>query len=301
MAPKFLLVPMAAVLLLSAGCSIKKFAIRQVGDALASPGPSVYETDSDVELIGDALPFSLKLVESLLAETPNHRGLLLTASRGFLLYSLAYVDFPAEVALDEDFDRGKAGRARAGRLYLRALTYSLRALERRYPGFSEQVAAEPTAAAARVGAKDIDMLYWASAALGLAISIDPTEPTMLVRLPQVEAMIDRALALDEDWSEGSLHEFQLQLATAKPGGGDPASMKKSFERALALSGGKRAGLYLTYAEVAAVPAQDRELFEDMLKKALAVDPEQYENYRLVNSLAHRRAQWLNARIDDLFF
>ena len=78
-------------------------------------------------------------------------------------------------------------------------------------------------------------------------------------------------------------------------------MKKSFERALALSGGKRAGLYLTYAEVAAVPAQDRELFEDMLKKALAVDPEQYENYRLVNSLAHRRAQWLNARIDDLFF
>ena len=113
MAPKFLLVPMAAVLLLSAGCSIKKFAIRQVGDALASPGPSVYETDSDVELIGDALPFSLKLVESLLAETPNHRGLLLTASRGFLLYSLAYVDFPAEVALDEDFDRGKSPAAPA--------------------------------------------------------------------------------------------------------------------------------------------------------------------------------------------
>ena len=124
---------------------------------------------------------------------------------------------------------------------------------------------------------------------------------MLVRLPQVEAMIDRALALDEDWDEGSLHEFQLQLATAKPGGGDPASMKQSFERALALSGGKRAGLYLIYAEVVAVPAQDRQLFEDMLKKALAVDAERYENYRLVNSLAHRRAQWLNARIDDLFF
>jgi len=300
MAPKFLWLPVVASLLLSSGCSIKKFAIRQVGNSLSS-GPSVYETDSDVELVGGALPFSLKFVESLLAETPNHRGLLLTASRGFLLYSLAYVDFPAEMALDEDFDRGKAGRNRAGRLYQRALAYSLRALERRYPGFSEQLAAEPTAAAARVEAKDIDLLYWASAALGLAISIDPTEPTMLVRLTQVEAMIDRALTLDEDWDEGALHEFQLQLATAKPGGGDPASMKQSFERALALSGGKRAGLYLIYAEVVAVPAQDRQLFEDMWEKALAVDAEQYENYRLVNSLAHRRAQWLNTRIDDLFF
>ena len=295
-----LLAPAAAFILALPGCSVKKFAVRQVGDALAS-GPSAYETDSDLELVGGALPFGLKLVESLLAETPRHRGLLLTAARGFVLYSLAYVDFPAETALDDDFERGKAGRARAGRLYARALGYALRALDRRYPGFSERLGEDPETAAAEVAARDIDLLYWASAALGLSIGIDPTDPEMLVRLPQVEAMVNRALELDEAWDEGALHEIRLALDAAKPGGGDPASMKKSYQRALELSAGKRAGLHLSYAEAVAVPAQDRVLFETMVAKALAVDADKYENYRLVNALAHRRARWLRSRVEDLFF
>ena len=300
MTAKLLAPTIAVVMLVSPGCSIKKFAVRQVGDALSS-GPSVYETDSDIELVEGALPFGLKLVESLLAETPNHRGLLLTAARGFVLYSLAYVDFPAEVALDEDLDRGKAGRARAGRLYARALGYALRALDRRYPDYGDRLGQDPEAAAAQVTAGDIDLLYWASAALGLAIGIDPTDPEMVVRLPEVEAMIDRALELDEAWDEGSLHEIRLALDAAKPGGGDPASIEESYERALALSAGKRAGLYLSYAEAVAVPAQDRALFETMIAKALAVDADKYENCRLVNALAQRRARWLQSRIDDLFF
>ena len=79
------------------------------------------------------------------------------------------------------------------------------------------------------------------------------------------------------------------------------SIEESYERALALSAGKRAGLYLSYAEAVAVPAQDRALFETMIAKALAVDADKYENYRLVNALAQRRARWLQSRIDDLFF
>ena len=49
---------------------MKKFAIKQIGDSLNS-GPSVFETDDDIELVGDALPFSLKFVETLLAEVPD--------------------------------------------------------------------------------------------------------------------------------------------------------------------------------------------------------------------------------------
>ena len=71
-----------ACLLLTDGCSIKRMAINKIGNALASGG-STYETDDDLELVGDALPFGLKLIESLLAESPRHRGLLLAASSGF--------------------------------------------------------------------------------------------------------------------------------------------------------------------------------------------------------------------------
>src|SRR6478672_11947187 len=68
--------------LASGGCSVKKFAINKLGDSLAGSG-TTYAADDDPELIGQALPFSLKLVEGLLAESPQHRGLLLAAASGF--------------------------------------------------------------------------------------------------------------------------------------------------------------------------------------------------------------------------
>lgn len=298
--PARMLVPaIAALALLGGSCSVKKFAVRQVGDALSS-GTSVYETDPDVDLIGDALPFSLKLVESLLEVTPRNRGLLLTAARGFTLYSFAYVDAPGEILIEDDFAQGKALRERARRLYLRAFGYGMRALDAAYPGIAEEFARTPREAAGRVSAKRIELLYWAGAALGLAVATDPADAALLARLAEVRAMIDRAMELDESWDEGSLHEFRLKLELAKPGGGDPAVIERSFRRALELSGGQRAGLYVAYAEAAGIPAQDRELFEEMLAKALAIDADAHARYRLLNHIAQRRARWLQARVDDLF-
>jgi hypothetical protein len=44
----------------TAGCSVKKFAINKLGDSLARSG-TTYAADDDLELVGQALPFSLKL------------------------------------------------------------------------------------------------------------------------------------------------------------------------------------------------------------------------------------------------
>src|SRR5689334_20558079 len=70
-----------AALLLS-GCSIKKFAINKLGDSLANNG-TTFASDDDPEFVGQAVPFSLKLIEGLIAESPKHRGLLFAASSGF--------------------------------------------------------------------------------------------------------------------------------------------------------------------------------------------------------------------------
>ena len=85
------------MLLLTSACSMKQMAVNTVGDVLGSGG-SVYESDNDIELIGEALPFGLKLTESLLQEAPNHPGLLMSASRGFMLYTYGYVHFDAELS-----------------------------------------------------------------------------------------------------------------------------------------------------------------------------------------------------------
>src|SRR5436190_7871761 len=193
-------------------CSLKTYAINMVGDAL-STGDSVYETDDDLELIGAALPFGLKLSESLLAQSPDHPGLLLMACRGFTLYSYAYVGFAAEVAADDDLDRARALRLRARRLYLRAFDYCIRGLERSYPGLTGALAGDPAAAVAVIKHNNhLPLLYWSAASLGLAISVAKGDAAMLGRLPEVRALLDRALTLDESWDAGALHEFKIVLA-----------------------------------------------------------------------------------------
>ena len=111
------------------GCgAIKRMAINQVGDALASGG-SVYESDDDPDLVGEALPFGLKLMESLLSQSPRHKGMLQAACEGFTSYAYAYVHLEAEMVLEEDLARARELQSRARRLYLRASGYGLRGLE----------------------------------------------------------------------------------------------------------------------------------------------------------------------------
>src|SRR5690606_15238499 len=86
-----------AALASAGGCSIQRVAVRSLGDMLAS-GDSTYASDDDPELIEAALPFGLKLIDGLLEQQPEHRGLLLAASRGYLLYAHAFVAIPAEQA-----------------------------------------------------------------------------------------------------------------------------------------------------------------------------------------------------------
>jgi hypothetical protein len=123
-------------------CSIKHIAVNKIGNALASGG-STYESDDDPDLVGDALPFGLKLIESLLAESPRHKGLLLAAASGFTMYSYAFVEQRADQAMAESLDRASHLRARARRLYLRAHGYGLRGLELKHPGLGSALDAGP--------------------------------------------------------------------------------------------------------------------------------------------------------------
>lgn len=284
-------------------CSIRQYAIRQVGDILASGG-SIYESDEDIEFVGEALPFSLKLVESLIAESPDHRGLLLTAAKGFSVYAYVYVHFDAEVAASVSFDEARALRERARRFYLRAHRYGMRGLDLFYPGFSKALPENPDRAVAMIErrhAKDVlPLLYWSAASLGLAISAAKNDAAMLARIPEVEALLDRSMELDEAWDEGALHEFEITLAGATPGRVEVEELQRHYQRALELSGGKRAGLHLTYAETVSVPAQDAGEFRRLVERTLALDPDAYPDLRLTNLVAQRRAKWLLGRIDELF-
>src|SRR5687767_1258461 len=74
----------------SGGCSVRKLAVGKIADALAAGG-GVYASDDDPELVGAALPFTLKTIESLLAQDPENGNLLLAAASGFTQYAWGWV------------------------------------------------------------------------------------------------------------------------------------------------------------------------------------------------------------------
>ena len=288
--------------LVSSGCSIKGMAVNSLANAMSASG-TAFAADDDPELIREAVPFSLKTVEILLEEKPNHVGLLLTAAKGFTQYGYGFIEQDADFIEEEDFDEALRIRKRARKLYGRAVKYARRGLEVNHNGFLEAFDSNPDSAAVLLKKKDIPLMYWYAAALGLKISLSKDDPMEIAKLPQVGSLINRAIELDASWDRGALYEFMVSYegGLSETMGGSPEKAKEHLDNAVRLSNGERAGPYVAYAETVCVLQQNRELFIEMLNKALAVNIDNPSEDRLANIIAQNRARWLLETIDDLFF
>lgn len=299
--PPLLAVLLGALILVAAsGCSVRKFAIGQLGSALAQGGGAFAQED-DVRLAGEAIPFSLKLVESLLLQAPDNTDLCLAAASGYTQYAYGWVQQPADFLEAGDPAAAQAERARAARLYLRAHRYARAALAQEFPGFEEAFKASPETALAKAGKQHVPLLYWSAASLGAAIASAKQDADLVARVPEVAAFIDRAAALDPDWNGGAIHGFLVSFEPARPGAaaGSTERAKAALARARSASHGTAAAPLVSYAETICVATQDRKQFLALLDEALAMDPGAAPDQRLANRLYQDRARWLRGRVDDL--
>ena len=120
---------------------------------------------------------------------------------------------------------------------------------------------------------------------------------LVAELPVPGAIVRRALALDESWDAGTLHEFLVAYSAAN---GDAKGAREHYERARVLSRGQRLGTDVSFAESVLVPAQDRDGFTKALEGVLEADARASAENRLANVLAQRRARLLLEHADDLF-
>jgi predicted anti-sigma-YlaC factor YlaD len=283
------------------GCSLQKLAVDGLGNALAKSS-SIYASDDDPDLVGAALPFGLKTIEGLLAQSPHNQELLLAATSGFTQYAYGFVQTEADFIEDTDLIRAISLRERALRLYRRALGYGIRGLEEVQPGFADLLKSDPEKALAPFGKKDVALLYWTAAAWGAAISLDKTDPALSADLPRVEAIIRRALELNAEFGEGVLYDFMIVYEGGRPtaGGGSTDRAREDLARAVQLSGGRRAAPLVSFAETVDVAIQDRVEFKKLLDQALAININDAPDQRLSNIIAQHRARWLLGRMDRLF-
>ncbi len=283
------------------GCSARKFAVNKLGDSLAKSG-ATFASDNDPEFVGQAIPFSLKLIEGLLAESPKHRGLLFAAASGFAQYSYAYVQQPSEEIESADVEKSAALRARARNLYLRARDYGLRGLEAKHRGFTLALRENPKSAVRAAKAGDVPLLYWTAVSWGAAISLSKDHPELVAEQPQAESLVDRAYELDAAYDHGAIEQFLISYESARQGvkGDFAVRCKEHFDRAVRLSAGRLAAPFVSYAESVSIQKQNRAEFDSLLKKALEVDPDARPEWRLSNLIMQRRARWLLSREDELF-
>lgn len=300
----FLLFPVVVLLVLSGNCSIKKMALNGVANTLTAPGGgNVFTRDNDPELVGDALPFTIKLYETLMESLPNHAGLRLQTGSLYIMYANAFLQNPADMMTDEEMPKEEFLLKRAKNLYLRGRDIILEAVNKKYPGFLKALnAKEFDRALSPMKKEDVPFLYWSAAGWLGAFAIDPFDMKLGMTVPRAAAIMDRVLRLDPDYGNGAIHDFYVLYYGSMPDymGGDFNKAREHYRKAVDASGGKSTSPHLSLATTVAVKEQNVTEFKALLQKVLEINTDDDPDNRLLNTLNQRKAQWLLEHVEDYF-
>lgn len=281
-------------------CSINDM----IADALSSGMGQSFTGEDDPELVGDALPFALKLYDSILENSPHHVNLLLATGSAYIMYANAWVQAPAEMLPLSKQDENAMRLARAKRLYLRGYTMVMKALEVKYPGFEEALKTEHASSRMleRCMMTDVPLLYWSCAGLFAAYSTDPFDLELGLRLSAAVRMMERAYLLDPAFNNGSIPDFFISYHGSMPVGmgGDDTRALEFFNKTVELSNDSNPACYVSYALSVLIRKQDREGFREMLEKALTIEPGLNPQNRLAVIITQKKARWYLDHIDDFF-
>ncbi|OGF45360.1 MAG: hypothetical protein A2231_05095 [Candidatus Firestonebacteria bacterium RIFOXYA2_FULL_40_8] len=296
----YFLVVLIAFSVVSNGCSIKAIALNSVGDALSGTG-TVFTSDNDPDLVRDALPFSLKLYESVLDGAPEHKGLILSTAKAFTMYAYAFLQMEADTIDKQDYEKAKYLRARAFKLYLRGRDYALKGLELNHQGFNELLKKDYKAAIALTNKEDVPLLYWAGSSWVAALTTDKGNMQMVQESTIGAALVGRVLELDETYDDGSAHDFFISWdgSRSESMGGSEKRAREHFKKAIEINKGKKVSTYLSLAAISQ-GKQDLKEFKELIDKALAIEVDKYPESRLSNIIFQRRAKFMMDNINDFF-
>ncbi len=290
---------------LGSGCSLNTFTTNQTAPVFKH-GSLALDRESDLEFAREALPASLKTLETFLMNSPDNPDLLILLSRGFASYAFGILETDLEKAkLNGSQEEIDALNRRAVLHYLRSRDYGLRLLD--YPEL-EKAALDGNTKKLKetlsdVTEDDVPALFWATYSWASAINLAQDDPDMVASLGVIEVLMNRVLALNPGYMYSSPRLFMGVFFASRPAmfGGNPEKSKEYFEQALRAHGKQNLLISFAYARYYCPQVQDRKTFNARMAHVLDSDPVQYPNIRLQNEIARERARFWVTSADEVFF
>jgi hypothetical protein len=246
--------------------------------------------ETDPVLAEQAIPASLKMLEGLLRDDPENETLLRNLAEGFCGYAFSFVE-------DTDPDR-------ASGLYLRGRRYAERLLVA--DGAPEHLTGQnPAQFKETIKTLDADHLpglYWMGQCWAGWLMLNLDDLQAFVAISKVEAVLQKALALDESFHYAGPHLLlgAFYGGRSKLLGGNPDKARGHFEQCLELTQQQFLMAKVIYAKTYAVQMQDLGLFKKLLEAVLDAPADILPGQQLANAVAKRKAQTLLESADDLF-
>jgi len=242
----------------------------------------------DPATVRDGAPAYLIALDGLIEGNPESERLLLAGAQLYGAYAGAFVDDPE----------------RASRLTLRARRYGERALCERDRPLCEAASGSYDDFVSLLGetdAEDLPALYGLGSAWASWVQANAGDWNAIADLPKLQALMERVVALDDAYEDGSAHLYLGVLHTLRPAslGGKPELGRQHFERAIEISRGRNLMAKVLFASQYARLVFDRPLHDRLLDEVIEADPHVH-GFTLSNVLAQEEAALLLAGGDDYF-
>lgn len=303
---RFLLLVTLTVALFA--CSPKTIIVRQMTD-LVDDGMIAFEQDDDLDLIEKAIPANIKLLEAMLANSPDDSRLITLLSRLYGSYAFGFVETRLEETLyldqsDEEraqnIDRLKD---QVNRYYEKGAGYALMALEKSLPGAADAFRKVNTIVPYldRLGEQEVAPLFWYGFNLGAWVNRNLDSIRAISRAHVARKVMERVVQLDSAYNHGGAHLFLLAYFGSRPPmmGGSQDKAREHYRRLKKIVGDEFLLADLFYGRYCLQQQQDRDAFVDLMRQIINQPPVTHDA-SLYNAIAgHRAAIYLSA-VDILF-
>lgn len=262
--------------------------ISNASKSLADQLQSTISSHDDPEMVKQALPAYMLMMESFIDDQSPSADLLMASAGLYTAYSSVFVD----------------DLARQQRLANRALKYGKRAIcvhEQNLCGITNKNYDGVTQLLATTDEQDVPALFALGTAWGNWLKANSSDFTAIADLPKITAVMQKIVELDETYQDGSAHLYLGVIGTllTPAVGGKPEVGKAHFEKAIELSDGKNLMAKVTYAQQYARMMFDQELHDKLLNEVLAANPKQGQ-FTLTNWMAQEQARALLVSGEDYF-